>query len=85
MNKVLITYFMPAHASHPDTDIGATRLIVFDTLEHLYERIEWELHMFSILNLPEGEAHGFMIHPATEEDFYEREILWAFGREVNDD
>lgn len=85
MNKVLITYFMPAHPSHPDTDIGATKLIVFDTLEHLYEQIEWELHMFAILDIPEGEVCGFMIHPATEEDFYKRKIIWAFGMEINDD
>ena len=85
MNKVLITYFVPAYASQSGTGVGTTQLIVFDTLEHLYERIERELYMFAILNLPEGEAHGFIIHPATEEDFYEKKILWAFGKEASDD
>lgn len=74
---------MPPDASQSGTGVGATHLIVFDTLEHLYERIEWELHMFAILKVP--ETLGFIIHPATEEDFYEKEIIWAFGREANDD
>lgn len=86
MNKVLITFFTKnPEATVSGNGVGATHIILFDTLEHLYQRIEREMYMNSLLTLPEGDFIGFIIHPATEEDVYEKSVIWAFGEEVTND
>jgi hypothetical protein len=85
MNKVLITYFMETHASQSGTGVGATRVIFYDTIEHLYQYIDHEIYMNSLLKLPEGESVGFILHPATEDDVYEKPVMWALGEEEVDD
>lgn len=85
MNKVLITYFMEAHVSQSGTGVGATHIVFYDTLEHLYQYIEHEMYMNSLLKLPEGESVGFILHPATEADIYEKPVMWALGEEEVDD